>query len=119
MVKLLAMAHVVMGVWAAALLAAVWPERMPATTEYAPWTAGVSSACPPPRFFLFRGGKRTARQAVPVLRSPAKRTKKSSDSGLASEPGLAAFSSGTPDNIFFTGTSSFLPVSVMGISGMA
>src|SRR5258706_772137 len=49
----------------------------------------------------------------------ANSTKNPNDSGLATTPAPTACSSGTPINSFFTGTSSFLPLSVRGIAGTA
>ena len=49
----------------------------------------------------------------------ANSTKKSSDCGFAIAAVLAAVSRGMPERMRFTGTSSFLPLSVFGTSGMA
>src|SRR5215217_2575699 len=45
--------------------------------------------------------------------------KRSSDAGLLRDSLLAASSGGVPESIFLTGTSSFLPFRVLGISGTA
>src|SRR5262249_47395338 len=58
--------------------------------------------------------------AVPAGRRghrPAPGTKDSSTSGLASASGSAASATGVPSRIFLTGTSSFLPDSVLGMPG--
>ncbi|GIV89393.1 MAG: hypothetical protein KatS3mg109_1915 [Pirellulaceae bacterium] len=48
----------------------------------------------------------------------AKRTKNWSDSGLRSESGFAARSTGTPSRIFLIGTSNFFPLSVTGTASI-
>src|SRR5215204_3224132 len=49
----------------------------------------------------------------------ASSAKRSRESGLLRESRLAASSGGVPERIFLTGTSSFLPLRVRGISGTA